>query len=440
MMNETEKTPLILGGGLSGLSAAYHGNGIIYEKAPHYGGACQSPIVNSYTFDMGIHVLHTTNTYVLNLLADLGVELFQQPRDAWIYSFEQLTRYPFQANTFGLPIPIVKECLEAFVENYCQRKNQSIAHACSNYEQWINAAFGKGIAEHFMIPYSEKFWTIPPREMTTEWLEVRIPMPNLGEVIEGALTDQKKGFGPNILFKYPSQHGISALPKAFAESGLDIRLNKEAVKIDLKNRIVFFHDGDSCAYSSLISTIPLPELFQLFAAPSEIQKAVDALQYNSILCVNIGVDREVLNEKHWIYYLDKKYPFFRISFLKNFASYMAPRHKSSITAEVAYSRKKPIDKNTIATSVIEGLIEANILDQNDHLDVVDLQDLKYGYVIFDHSREDNLAKIISYLQQQGIVVAGRYGSWEYQWMDDAILDGKRAAEEVQISTGATTSD
>ncbi len=433
MMNNKNTTHLILGGGLAGLSAAYHGGGIVYEKNCQYGGTCRSPVVNGYTFDLGIHVLHTQNNTILNLFKKLGVGLVEQPRDAWIYSFKKLTRYPFQANTYGLPLTIVKECLEAFIETYCRRKHHEKEPLYQNYEEWINNIFGKGIAEHFMVPYSEKFWTVSPAEMTTDWLNVRIPMPNLGEVIEGALSSQAKGFGPNTLFKYPPQYGIFGLAKALAKSGIEIKLNKEAVKINLKNRIVTFRDGEKCSYKTIISTIPLPELFKLFEAPDEIKSAVENLRYNSILCVNIGVDRENLNEKHWIYYPEEKYPFFRISFLKNFATYLTPKNKSSITAEIAYSKAKPIDKETITESVIESLIDANIINPNDHIEFVDLQDLKYGYVIFDHRREENLTKIKSFLQQHGIIVAGRYGSWEYQWMDDAILDGIRAAKEVSTS-------
>ena len=102
---------VILGAGLAGLSAAYHGGGRIYEKCDIVGGVCISPHIDGYTFDLEIHVLHTKNQYVLKLLQqDLGLTLDQQTRAAQIYSYDTLTRYPFQANTFGLPIHIAKEC------------------------------------------------------------------------------------------------------------------------------------------------------------------------------------------------------------------------------------------------------------------------------------------------------------------------------------------
>ena len=62
-----DKEIVIVGAGLTGLSAAYHGGGFIYEKEDRVGGTCISPIVNGFIFDLGIHVLHTRDTYVLDL-------------------------------------------------------------------------------------------------------------------------------------------------------------------------------------------------------------------------------------------------------------------------------------------------------------------------------------------------------------------------------------
>jgi UDP-galactopyranose mutase len=423
---------IILGAGLAGLSAAHHGGGKVCEKSDVPAGMCISPHINGYTFDLGIHVLHTRNEYVLKLLQQhLGLAFNQQRRSAWTYSYDTLTRYPFQANTFGLPVPVVKECLLSFIDAWRKKKERD-SQDFDNYEDWVKATFGTGIADHFMIPYSQKFWTVPPSEMTTDWMDVRIPVPKLEEVIEGALASQEKGFGPNAVFRYPSKRGIAAIPEAFVENGIQVNLNMEAVRIDLGERQVRFSDGTVYKYDVLISTIPIPELVTLVDAPQEIISAVEHLQYNSIMCVNLGIDRNKITDSHWIYYPEKKFSFFRISFLMNFASSMAPVGKSSISAEVAYSGDRPIDKDNITDIVIKDLIEAKVLRKDDRIELVDLRDIEYAYVIYDHNRSKNVSKIKSFFKEHAVILAGRYGSWEYQWMDDAILDGKRAAEEAAV--------
>jgi len=110
-MTQQKIDTLILGGGLAGLSACYHGNGIVFEKDETLGGHARSHSENGFVFDEGIHVLHTDNEYILNLMDKIGVKLEVKERDAWIFSHDAMTRYPFQANTYGLPIDVVKKCL-----------------------------------------------------------------------------------------------------------------------------------------------------------------------------------------------------------------------------------------------------------------------------------------------------------------------------------------
>jgi UDP-galactopyranose mutase len=422
---------IILGAGLAGLSAAYHGGGKIYEKNDIVGGTCMSPKTDGYIFDLGIHVLHTKNEYVLNLLInDLEIKFDEIESSSWIYSFERLSRYPFQANTFGLPVSVVKECLISFIDAYIESKKNNDNFEYKNYEEWIIAKFGKGIARNFMIPYSDKFWTVSPKELTTDWISQQIPMPSLDEVIEGALTDQKKRFGPFAKFKYPIKDGIAAIPNAFVKYGINVSLNKEAVKIDLKRKEIKFSDGSTDSYDVLVSTIPLPDLIKLVEAPEAVLKAVDKLRHNSILCINLGIDNSQLNNYHFIHFVEKEYSFCRICFLKNLSPFNAPEGKSSVSAEVSYSDYRLIDKDNIIDVVINDLVRTNILSKEDKIEFRDLIDIKYGYVIFDQNRKESLKIIKSFLNENSVLLAGRFSNWEYQWIDDAILDGKKVAEEA----------
>jgi protoporphyrinogen oxidase len=62
-----------------------------------------------------------------------------------------MTPYPFQANTYGLPAEVVKECIVGFVETLQAPTNG----APSNFHDWVVKTFGSGIAKHFMLPYNE---------------------------------------------------------------------------------------------------------------------------------------------------------------------------------------------------------------------------------------------------------------------------------------------
>ena len=56
--------------------------------------------------------------------------------------------------------------------------------------------------------------------------------------------------------------------------------------------------------------------------------------------------------------------------------------------------------------------------------------LQPAYVIYDMKHRENTRVIHQDLNRLGISSRGRFGEWEYLNMDQAIISGKRAAEEV----------
>lgn len=421
----------ILGAGLAGLSAAYHSQGVLYEKEKEIGGTCRSLKIDGFVFDLGIHVLHTKNKYVLGLFAKKKFGLKKKARSAWIYSYGVLTKYPFQANTYGLPKYVKEECIAGFIDALNKTKQKR-----ANYEDWIYATFGKGIADNFYLPYSEKFWTLRAKDLTTEWLDVRVPQPRLDQVIKGATSLQKEEFGPNLVFRYPEHGGIQRIAEGLVKKNTKVMLGKEACKIEPDKKIIHFNDSSAIRYKNLISTIPLPELINILdSVPQPVKQAACDLRHNSVLCVNLAVKRENISPYHWIYFPEKKYAAFRISFPRSFSQFTTPKKWSSIQAEVSYSKKRPIQHKDIVEKTVKDLIKAGILNPKDKIKLVGMKDIKYAYVIYDHSRVNNLKAINKFLKEHYIYNSGRFGQWEYLWMDEAIIAGRNAAAQIKSIAG-----
>ena len=72
--------------------------------------------------------------------------------------------------------------------------------------------------------------------------------------------------------------------------------------------------------------------------------------------------------------------------------------------------------------------KVGLLRNDDPIWTVDEVDMPYAYVVYDHGRQSNVAKIRSWLSGRDIILAGRYSEWEYYNSDHAFLAGKRAAE------------
>lgn len=437
---------IILGGGLAGLSTAWHlkkagyNNYHLFEKESRVGGLTRSEIVNGFTFDYTGHLLHFKDKNIKEtVLGLLGENIGFIERNSWIYSKNVYTRYPFQTNTYGLPKEIIKECIIGFIESKYGRdgKNggnsntvESNSQQEKTFEDWIYENFGNGIAKHFMLPYNQKLWTVHPSEMTTEWMGRFVPRTSLEQILDGALSDQSNKVGYNANFYYPLNGGIEALPKAFASSLSNVHIDSEIQKIDLKEKKVTIKNGDEIGYDKLVSSLPLNILANsINVLPSNIKNSISNLKYNSVFNINLGVDRNV-SDKHWVYFPELEYSFYRIGFSSNFSPYMAPKGTSSLYIEIAYTDNRPIDKKRAVEKVKEDLIKAQILADSDRILVEKCFDIKCAYVIYDKNRTKSVNQIKDYLRENDIYTIGRYGSWEYSGMEDAIIQGKEIANEI----------
>src|SRR6185369_409972 len=108
--------------------------------------------------------------------------------------------------------------------------------------------------------------------METSWLGGRVPMPDLGEMIEGALSPKPKPMGPNARFGYPLRGGFQALMNGFLPHVQDaLRLGARVTHVSPRRHAATLADGTTLTYEQLISTMPLPRLVRAMGkeAPPE---------------------------------------------------------------------------------------------------------------------------------------------------------------------------
>lgn len=416
---------VILGGGLAGLSASVASGAPVYEGEGIVGGAAASDRTDGFVFDRGIHVLQTDNARILTLLGKAGVRLNRRSRRAFIYSHGVYTPYPFQVNTVGLPLPLRMRCLR----DYLLRDRTTTPR---NYEEWIYSSVGRGFADTFLIPYSDKFWTVHPREMTYEWTGNRVPQPSTLQVLRGAIWNRQTRIGSNAEFLYPqSEPGFGAIGDALGRMAGRVHQGHRATRLEVRGHRLRFSNGHSVAYERLVSTIPLPELVSICdEVPEEIRAAVAKLRTNSIMVVNIGIGRPGRTDWHWAHYPENSESFFRISFPHNFADNVTPPGMSSVSAEVAYSPERPIDRDGIVDRVLNDLARVGVLKRDDPIVLRATRDVPYAYCIHDFARKAAVRAVRDWLFSNGINATGRYGHWNYFWSHEAMMSGLQAGEKA----------
>ena len=428
-----------MGGGLAGISAAYHllphlCDVLVIEKSGFVGGTARSFNVKGFTFDITGHLLHLHHDYTKGLIQKLlKGNLCACIRKASIFSNGVQTEYPFQANTFGLPPKVVSECVEGFKEAIEKYSDPALRSTSLPFDTWSLRTFGRGIHKHFMKPYNEKLWQTNLNAMTAEWCGMFVPQPNVEDVVAGSKERPQKAFGYNATFLYPKKGGIQVLAQALAK-GLNVQLNTAAREILWREKSVRLSDGKTADYDSLISTLPLAELLKRMPhLPPEIERLKKHLLWTSVLCVNLGVERAKISDRSWIYFPEKKFPFYRVGFPMNFTPHVVPKGCSSMYVEVGYPPEKTPDfKNPkFLKRVRSGLEEAKILKKSDKILVTNFIPIRYAYVLYTPERKAQMETIVKFLNTHSIHSIGRYGAWKYSFMEEAILDGKTTAELIE---------
>ncbi len=424
---------VILGAGLTGLSLAYHlkGEYEVYEKNAEIGGLCRSKYIDGFIFDYSGHLLHFQTQKGFNFIKELLPDnLVKHKRRAWIYFQKTYVPYPFQANLYYLPQELTHECIQGVLK----RKNFSEEEP-ANFLEWCLNKFGKGIVEHFLKPYNVKFWTVPLEEIDCSWVENLVPVPTISEVLEGAWRRSKKSFGYNVNFWYPQKGGIKNLIDSLNKNINHVYLGKEVKSVNWKEKTVIFTDESKVGYECLFSTIPLIELMKnLDEKPEDMVEAAKLLNYISVYNLNLGIDRDRITDKHWIYFPEDEFIFFRLGFPMNFSKDVVPKGKSSLYAEVSYSSNRPVDKEKLKTRIIEDLYKTQILKPKDKILVTDENDFKYAYILSDHNYQNSQKKILDFLNSVQIFPVGRYGRWSYMSMEESILDGEKASQLAKAYT------
>lgn len=423
---------VILGGGLAGLSAAFHlsGPSVVLEREAQPGGLLATLHYDGFTFDAAPHIFFTDDADARRLFVELQGEanVIFQPSDARVFSHGVLTRFPFQASLYGLPTDVITDCLVGLAEI----ARTTPAGAPASFREWALAALGEGIARHFLFPYNRKLWGLDADEMTADWVAGKVIVPDFRDAVEGALCDRSYNQLPNREFGYPRQGGIAAFASAISRCVPDLRLGNGIAVVDPSARLIRLVDGEVLSYRAGIWTLPLVRLPDLVPdAPRAVVEATRRLQYRKVVAVHLGVSRPDLACWHWMYFSEPRHPFYRVSFPGNMAASMVPDGCSSLIAEIAMPPDAEFRPETLIDETVEGLVAAGLLHPGEQIEPRTHVVLDPAYVVYDHARSDAVRICHDYLLAHDLIPAGRFGEWAFLNMDRTLLSGRRAAREIE---------
>jgi len=418
---------LIIGAGPAGLALShrYADSARILEATDEVGGLCRSIEFGGGVFDLGGHSFHSPHAEVLELVGSLMKGRWSaQRRDARVFFGGQLIDYPFQNHFHDIADPaVVAECQDALPD-------PAAAVSADNFEDWIVARFGDGVARHFMLPYNHKLWARDLRRMSREWVGERIAGSETGKV--AVATPSRKPLQSHTEVGYPAEGGFVEIFRALAARCGPIEFGQVVCEIDPKARTATTEAGGVWPWETLVSTMPLPHLLRAIQnCPTELIALADDLEYVSLKILMILIGRPLADQPQRVYVADPAVPTHKIAFNHTSSDSLRRRPRHAIMCEISHSAFKPIAPDgELTRATVDWMIGAGLIGSWDDVEETRIVDLKYGYPVYTHRRPEILERIRAYLDLVRIHTIGRFGAWEYVNSDACLHEGAELAERL----------
>ena len=178
----------VIGAGVSGLSTAHFlkekGHEVtIYEKEEKPGGLIRCQRVNGSLFHIcGGHVFNSKRQDVLNWFwskFNREDEFSKADRNSVVFMEDGCEiPYPIENHMYLFGNEIQKR----FIDDLVLMTKMGKANP-ENFEDFLRGKFGKTLYELYFQPYNEKVWRRDLRHVPLTWLEGKLPMPSVEEII-----------------------------------------------------------------------------------------------------------------------------------------------------------------------------------------------------------------------------------------------------------------
>lgn len=450
-MSEKENGIIIIGGGLTGLSAGYvltkAGSKVkVFERDTTVGGLSKTIIHDGFRFDLGGHRFSTKDSRIDGFVRDLMKdELISVPRKSKIYMRDRYFDYPLKPFNamFGMGLFTTFKILSDYAAERLKRlirKPDNIS-----LEDWVVNNFGRTMFNIYFKEYSEKVWGIECTRISADWVAQRIKGLSLAKAVKNAFFKFSGKDLPTLAdrFLYP-RLGIGRISErlkeeiekqndVFVDTSVE-RINRSNFEID--SIVVNNHTSSSILHGGeFISSIPLPKLINMLhpCPPYDILTAASKLRFRDIVVVAVMVDRKRVTDQTWIYLPEQKVPFGRIHEPTNWSEAMAPEGKTILVIEFFSFMNDRIWNETderLTDISVENLEALGFLKRQEVIDSVVVRAQK-AYPLFEVGYTELCNKLYDYLSRfRNLHIAGRVGMFKYYNMDYAIRSGMEAAEKI----------
>lgn len=411
----------VIGGGVSGLTAARllkdRHEVTVFEKESTPGGLIRCRRVDGCLFHTcGGHVFNSKRQDVLDWfwkLFDRESEFAKTDRNSVVFldrgNDPQPIPYPIENHVYMMEVGLQRGFIDDMLD--LVRKPRMEA---DNFEDFLRNRFGETLYQLYFRPYNEKVWRRSLKHVPLTWLEGKLPMPTVQEMIFNNMNHVEEKQFVHSTFWYEKNGGSQFIADRLSE-GLNIQYNSDIKSIEyIQEEGLWKLDGqefDKVVFCGNIRQLPamLDGLDISGFAP-----ALDALEYHGTTSVFCEIDK---NPYSWIYLPSDKYKSHRIICTGNFSP--SNNAEGKMTGTIEFTDHVPIDE-----------IKENLGRMPLHPRFIDSQYNECTYPIQNESTRSMIKSLKARLAESSFYFTGRFADWEYYNMDAAIGAAINICEKI----------
>lgn len=431
------KKMAIIGAGVSGLTVNRLLNNkykiTVFERETTPGGLIRCKNVENSLFHLcGGHVFNTKRADVMSFfeqIFNLNRDFIKTERNSTVFFENGEVTNPEKHSMFvhrtswveGVPYPIenhvymLKQQLQdSFIADVLKMQRSYHRRKPQNFEEFLKWNFGKTLYDLYFKPYNEKIWRTNLKKIPVDWLEGKLPMPSMSQILYNNFNHVKENDIVHSTFWYEREGGSQYIADKLAENA-DIRYNTNINSIEKTSDGWTINDEkfDIVVFCGNIKDLPQTlkcKQIEPFA------NDIDHLQSHGTTSVFCEIDR---NPYTWIYLPSQKYSAHRIICTGNFSS--ANNRVKRLSATVEFTDY--VDKDEILENLKNMPLNPQYLTH---------EYTKYTYPIQSGNTRAMIAGLKDILAKQKFYMTGRFTDWEYYNMDNAMGAAKDMIERWKL--------
>jgi len=409
----------VIGAGVSGLSMArilQHKHKVTVLEAKQKGGLIRCEQNNGHTYHLvGGHVFNSKNGEVLEWFwsfFDKENEFLAAQRNAKIWLDNAYVGYPIENHLYELPPKIARKIINELLA--LQKKNEifssfeELTERYSNLGDFLHSNFGNTLFQMYFEPYNQKIWQRSPHSISLAWLEGKLPMLNIEDVLANNIIRKEEEEMVHANFFYPKNGGSQFIVNRLSE-GVDLQENTPLKTLVFEDDTLFVNGEkqfDTVIYTGDVRKLPSVlkgEKLQQLLAPWQTQlRQLAANGTTNLLCETDDTDLS------WLYLPEANLRPHRIIYTGNFSPNNQPENsRRSCTVEFSGYRSKEAAFEIVKK--MPGNLKPIAYHYQDN-----------SYVIQNNDTRQLIAEVQEALLPYRIFLLGRFAKWEYYNMDKCI--------------------